>query len=87
MCLYHTMVSNQIDRLDIELSSICDKYFTQTDLKIVLVNDFKLTLLFNYKDSLLKSMSSGVIYSYRYERRSPVYVGSTSRTLGINYVS
>ena len=72
----------QSNKLKNELSSICAKYFYQIDLKIVFVNDFKLGTFFNYKDSLPKSMRSGVIYSYRCERCSSEYVGSTSRTLG-----
>ena len=44
----------QSNKLKYELSSICVKYLYSINLKIVLVNYFKLSTFFNYKDSLPK---------------------------------
>ena len=51
------------------------------NLKIILVNSFKISNLFNYKDKLPKAVQTSLIYKFSCSQCESTYVGSTIRTL------
>ena len=72
---------HQSEKLKKELSSILNQYFKNCNFNIILINNFKISSSFPYKDVLPKAVRSSVIYKFCCERCSSEYVGSTTRSL------
>ena len=65
-----------------ELTKLISQYFFQINPKIVLVNNFKISSFFKYKDSNPKSLCSSIVYKYCCPQNcGSTYIGSTTRTL------
>ena len=71
----------QSTKLKSEIHKIIDKYFSYVDLKVILINNFKISNFFKFKDKLPLGCESSVIYSYSCTSCDVSYVGSTIRTL------
>ena len=67
-----------------ELFILMHKFFPGLDFHIILVNNFKIGSLFNFKDKLPLAMRSSLVYKFSCIYQWPLgifYVGSTIRTL------
>ena len=68
---------------NLALSNLIQEYFYHLDLKLVLVNKFRIGNFFNVKDALPMGRKSSVIYQFCCPHVcGSTYVGSTIRTLG-----
>ena len=72
---------HQSEKLKKELISILNQYFKNSNFNIILVNNFKISSFFSYKDVLPKAVRSSVVYKFCCELCSSEYVGSTTRSL------
>ena len=68
-------------QMKIYLCNLISEYFPHIDPKIILVNKFKISTFFSFKDSLPSVLRSGVVYKYRCANCASAYVGSTIRSL------
>ena len=71
----------QSEKLKKELYQLLSKCLVHKDIRIVLVNNFKIGSFFNYKDKLPKQCQSSLVYKFSCVRCTSEYVGSTIRTL------
>ena len=71
----------QSEKLKKELYLLLSNCFVNRDIRIVLVNNFRIGSFFNYKDKLPKQCQSSLVYKYSCARCASEYVGSTIRTL------
>jgi len=69
------------EKLKTELSVLLSKFFPEKTFGIILVNNFKIGSLFNFKDKLPEGLQSSVVYEFSCARCASMYVGSTYRTL------
>ena len=67
----------------IDLEKLFNKFYPHIKMKFILVNNFKISSLFPFKDSLPVGLRSSVIYRYRCPKDTcgSEYYGSTIRTL------
>ena len=72
---------NQSEKMKKELYSSLNKYFPELKINLVFVNDFKIGSFFRFKDTLPKSVRSGLIYEFSCAQCASRYVGSTNRNL------
>ena len=68
------------EKMRSELHSFLNS-ITSVNYKIILVNNFKISNIFNYKDILPKAAQSSVVYKYSCAQCASAYVGSTTRSL------
>ena len=64
-----------------ELKLLFSKYFANVNLRVILVNNFKIGSFFRYKDTLPMHMRASLVYKYSCARCASAYVGMTSRNL------
>jgi hypothetical protein len=64
-----------------ELKVLFNRYSPNVKLHIVLVNSFKISSFFTYKDMLPVNMRSSLVYQFRCAQCASAYVGMTSRYL------
>jgi hypothetical protein len=64
-----------------ETNLLFSKYFANVNLKVILVNSFKIGSFFPYKDTLPKHMRSSLVYKFSCARCASAYVGMTTRNL------
>ena len=62
---------------------LATEYFPDIDLKLIFVNDFTISKIFSFKDSIPKGLRSRVVYNFRcaHSGCASAYVGSTVRSL------
>ena len=67
----------------IELEKLFSQFYPHIQLKFILVNNFKISSLFPFKDALPFGLRSSVVYRYRCPQDTcrSEYYGSTIRTL------
>ena len=72
----------QSDKMKQEIQSIVQKSYNHLNLKIVFVNDYKISSFFRFKDKVPFLLSSNIIYEYKGECcQTSHYIGSTKRNL------
>ena len=71
------------EKMSKELSSLCSRYYPNVSLRIILVNNFKISSLFRFKDSVPTALRSSIVYEYCCPRCGSAYVGLTSRNFYI----
>ena len=62
-----------------ELKDLFSKYLPNVNLHVLLVNNFKISSFFKYKDPLPVLMRSSLVYQYSCAQCASAYVGMTSR--------
>ena len=69
--------------LSIEIQKLITSYFTELEPRATLVNNFKISHIFPFKDVLPKELRSSIVYKYScvHGMCTSAYVGSTVRTL------
>ena len=69
--------------LSIELHKLITSYFTEIEPRATLVNNFKMSHIFPFKDVLPNELRSSIVYKYScvHGMCTSAYVGSTVRTL------
>ena len=68
---------SQSEKLKEELRVLIEKYFLNTECKIVLVNKFTVGYFFNYKDKLPAGMRASLVYKFSCALCASTYIGSS----------
>ena len=71
----------QSDKMKSELINLVTKFFPFIDIKVILVNDFKIKNLFSHKERLPVGCMSSVVYKFCCASCDATYVGSTCKQL------
>ena len=73
---------SQSEKLKKDVLVLLEKYFSNVNFNLILVNNFRIANLFSFKDKLPISMRSSLVYEFSCSRCESMYIGSTTRTLG-----
>ena len=72
---------HQSEKFKIEINKLFSKYFNGQKINVILSNKHTIGSYFPYKDRLPIGMRSSIVYQYRCESCSHLYIGSSMRNL------